>query len=107
MGPDLIYWKVVDDAVEGTSHGLVGMVVTSRAGRDAGDRYIVIGAAGADTVLVADGRRRGASRPKRKNVKHLDIHGPAGTLAGRLRDGGSATDEELREVLAGARERES
>ncbi len=86
--------------MDATSHGLVGMVVTSRAGRDTGDRYVVIGAAGADTVLVADGRRRGTERPKRKNVKHLEVHGPAGHLLSRLRDGGAVTDEELRDTLA-------
>ena len=75
------------------------MLVTSRAGRDAGDRYVVIGAAGHDTVLVADGQRRGIARPKRKNIKHLDVHGPAGQLAARLRDGGTVTDEELRGAL--------
>jgi len=80
------------------------MVVTSRAGRDAGDRYVVIAVSGDDTVLVADGRRRGMDRPKRKNVKHLDVHGPAEALAARLRDGGKVTDEDLREALAvGAR----
>ncbi len=75
------------------------MVVTSRAGRDAGDRYVVVGAAGDDMVLVADGRRRGAGRPKRKNVKHLTVHGPAGTIAERLREGRAVTDEDLRAVL--------
>ncbi len=88
------------------SHALLGMVVTSRAGRDAGDRYVVVGAAGGDTVLVADGRRRGTDRPKRKNVKHLDVHAPAGRIADRLRDGAPVTDEELREVLAGYQEGE-
>lgn len=75
------------------------MVVTSRAGRDAGDRYVVVGAQGGDTVLVANGRRRGAGRPKRKNVKHLAVHGPAGSLADRLRSGQGVTDEDLRAVL--------
>jgi large subunit ribosomal protein L14e len=92
----------VNDVVEAVSRGLVGMVVTSRAGRDTGDRYVVIAAAGADTVLVADGQRRGTTRPKRKNVKHLEVHAPAGPIAARLRDGGAVTDEELREALAAA-----
>lgn len=82
------------------------MVVTSRAGRDAGDRYVVVGTAGEDMVLVADGRRRGAGRPKRKNVKHLVVHGPAGPVAGRLREGEAVTDEELRAVLAASMEGE-
>jgi hypothetical protein len=76
------------------------MVVTSRAGRDAGDRYVVIAPAGTDMVLVADGRKRTWARPKRKNVKHLVVHGPAGPLVDRLRSGGLASDEELRQVLA-------
>jgi hypothetical protein len=75
------------------------MVVTSRAGRDAGDRYVVVATAGEDIVLVADGQRRGAGRPKRKNIKHLVVHGPAGPLAGRLREGQAATDEDLRAAL--------
>lgn len=79
---------------------LVGMVVTSRAGRDAGDRYVVVGTAGGETVLVADGRRRSAERPKRKNAKHLTVHGPAGAIAKQLREGRAVTDEDLRAVLA-------
>ncbi|MDR7482689.1 MAG: KOW domain-containing RNA-binding protein [Armatimonadota bacterium] len=80
------------------------MVVTSRAGRDAGDRYVVIGTAGGDMVLVADGRKRTWARPKRKNVKHLVVHGPAVSLADRLRLGERASDEELRQVLASPQE---
>lgn len=75
------------------------MVVASRAGRDAGDRYVVVGTAGDDMVLVADGRRRPLERPKRKNVKHLVVHGPAAGVADRVRDGQPVTDEELRTVL--------
>ncbi len=86
--------------MESVSADMIGMVVTSRAGRDAGDRYVVVAAAGTDMVLVADGRRRGARRPKRKNVKHLVVHGPAGPITGRLRDGQAVTDEELRDALA-------
>lgn len=80
---------------------MVGMVVTSRAGRDAGERYVVVGTAGDDMVLVADGRRRSAGRPKRKNAKHLAVHGQAGPIAERLREGRAVTDEDLRAALAG------
>jgi len=55
-------------------------------------------------VLVADGRRRSAGRPKRKNVKHLAVHGPAGPVAERLREGRAVTDEDLRAVLTGSTE---
>src|SRR5574341_826383 len=90
---------VVDRAAEAGTTALVGMVVTSRAGRDAGDRYVVVATAGADMVLVADGHRRGLARPKRKNTKHLVVHGPAAGLADRLRAGGQVTDEQLRDAL--------
>jgi hypothetical protein len=95
---------IVDYPTRQAPAELVGMVVTSRAGRDAGDRYVVIAVAGADAVLVADGRRRGVGRPKRKNVKHLVVHGPAGALAGRLRAGAAPTDEELRAALGASTE---
>lgn len=97
---------VVDRSLEPSPAGLVGMVVTSRAGRDSGDRYVVVGAGGDDMVLVADGRRRGTGRPKRKNVKHLVVHGPAEGIAERLRGGGAVTDEELRGALSAAAEGE-
>lgn len=94
----------MDDGRARTAADLVGMVVTSTAGRDTGDRYVVVAAAGRDMVLVADGQRRGNDRPKKKNVKHLTVHGPAGAIGSRLREGGSVSDEELRQALAGFQE---
>ena len=85
---------------------LVGMVVTSRAGRDAGERYVVVGTAEGDMVLVADGRRRGMGRPKRKNAKHLVVHGVAAAVAERLRGRQVVTDEELRGALSATPEGE-
>jgi ribosomal protein L14E/L6E/L27E len=90
---------VVDDADAHHPDAVVGMIVTSRAGRDAGDRYVVVGVAEGDTVLVADGRKRAVDRPKRKNVKHLIVHGPAHGVADRLRGRQRVTDEDLRETL--------
>jgi len=79
---------------------LVGRVVTSRAGRDRGDRYVVVGILGDDTVLVADGRRRGWDRPKKKNVKHLVVHDVAPAVATKLARGEALQDEEIRQALA-------
>ncbi len=76
------------------------MVVASRAGRDAGERYVVLADAGSDSVLVADGDRRTTDRPKRKNVKHLVVRGPAGPVGDRLRAGMDVSNEDLRSVLA-------
>ncbi len=47
-----------------------GQVVKSLAGRDKGKLYLVIGFA-ENKVLLADGRCRKISNPKKKNPKHL------------------------------------
>jgi len=51
----------------------LGQVVVSRAGRDQGEVYAVVGRAGEGFVLVADGLRRKLEKPKRKNLRHLLI----------------------------------
>ncbi|MGH2452457.1 MAG: KOW domain-containing RNA-binding protein [bacterium] len=88
--------------VSDTVAALLGRVVTSKAGRDRGDRYVVVAALGEDTVLVADGQRRGMDRPKKKNVKHLILHEAAPQLAGKLAQGERPRDEEIRGALADA-----
>lgn len=49
---------------------LKGSVVISKAGRDKGYFMAVVGEEDGK-VLVADGKERPLSRPKRKNPKHL------------------------------------
>ncbi|HOB29118.1 MAG: KOW domain-containing RNA-binding protein [Dethiobacteria bacterium] len=48
-----------------------GQLVRSRAGRDKGSHYLVIRVISPREVLLSDGRRRPLSRPKKKNVAHL------------------------------------
>jgi ribosomal protein L14E/L6E/L27E len=48
----------------------VGTIVVSLAGRDKGRKLVVVGVDGA-AVLVADGKERRLSKPKRKNIKHV------------------------------------
>ncbi|HEV8339903.1 MAG TPA: KOW domain-containing RNA-binding protein [bacterium] len=86
--------------VEEATGGLLGRVVTSKAGRDRGDRYVVVATLGADMVLVADGQRRGMDRPKKKNVKHLILHDAAPALAEALARGERPRDEVIRTALA-------
>lgn len=81
---------------------MLGRVVTSRAGRDRGDRYVVVETLGDDMVLVVDGEKRVIGRPKRKNLKHLILHDVAPDLAAKLRQGQALRDEEIRLALASA-----
>ena len=81
-----------------------GQLVYSRAGRDAGLALVVLAVSDARHVLVTDGRLRPGSRPKRKNVRHLDA---AGAVHPGLAAGQAATDAELRHWIATAGARAS
>ena len=62
----------------------IGQLVISRMGRDSGKKYVVIESCDDNHVEVADGFVRKVDRPKRKNVKHLIVHGAV--LEGPLDD---------------------
>lgn len=51
----------------------LGMLVTARAGRDRGGRFLIVGREGEEYALIADGSTRRLSRPKRKKLRHLHI----------------------------------
>ena len=46
-------------------------IVISLAGHDRGEAFVVL-EANEQSVLVADGKNRKLSRPKRKNTKHIN-----------------------------------
>ena len=52
----------------------IGRIVTSTAGRDEGQAFVVVGRLDRKHVLVSDGNRRPLERPKKKNVRHLKVH---------------------------------
>jgi ribosomal protein L14E/L6E/L27E len=51
-----------------------GQLVRSTAGRDRGEHYLVIAVLDSRQVLVANGRNRPLSRPKKKNTAHLQYY---------------------------------
>jgi large subunit ribosomal protein L14e len=89
-------------SAEVAAQGLLGRVATSRSGRDAGSAYVIIRVESSTVVFVADGRARSVSRPKRKNVKHLELGAPSAGFAERLAAGQPPTDEEIRAAIAAA-----
>lgn len=75
----------------------LGGRATSRAGRDEGRCYMVVGVADERMVLVSDGDRHPVSRPKRKNIKHLWLHPQVDRELGqRLAAGEPVSDREVR-----------
>lgn len=77
----------------------VGTVVSSKAGRDRGQYYLVIKAISETMVLVADGVRRTVANPKRKNIKHLRILAKPNTEIKQMLTRRKISDVEVREVL--------
>ena len=52
--------------------GLAGRFAVSNCGRDFGECYVIVSAAGND-LLVANGKGRTFQNPKKKNRRHLNI----------------------------------
>lgn len=54
---------------------LPGQVALSKAGRDAGKKFVIINVVDDNYVLIADGNLRKIEKPKKKKVKHLELTG--------------------------------
>lgn len=52
---------------------LVGNVVYSKAGRDKGNYYVIVGVVDSNYVLLADGKCKTIQKPKKKKNKHLQL----------------------------------
>ena len=51
----------------------LGSVVLSRAGRDNGRYFVVVGQADDEYVFISDGMLRKVASPKKKKLKHLTV----------------------------------
>lgn len=83
----------------------MGRVAFSKAGRDKGKIFIVVGIINEDFVLIADGDLRPMERPKKKRLKHLKYtEFTAGAIAEKLKTGARLANAELREAIREIRE---
>jgi ribosomal protein L14E/L6E/L27E len=71
-----------------------GQIVRSLAGHDAGRLYWVVDSEG-DFLLLADGKHRRLTQPKRKRRRHVELTGMSAAVAG---------DGALRRALAASRD---
>ena len=79
----------------------VGSVVISKAGRDRGRPFLVVGVVDDDFVMVANGALRRMDRQKKKRRKHLKPTGRVvEALRERLSQGRPVEDHELRTWLS-------
>lgn len=77
-----------------------GRLVTSTAGRDRGERFLVYRLDADGRVWIVDGDTRPVEKPKKKNPKHLRAHDVVATdIARRWEAGEAVTNAEVQEVL--------
>lgn len=60
--------------MDSTRYLKVGQVVSSKNGRDIGQVFVILEIVDDDFVLIANGRRRTIENPKKKRIKHLNVH---------------------------------
>jgi len=78
----------------------IGAVCTSRAGRDKGRAFLIVGVLDESHVLISDGETRKLARPKKKKLMHLHIEPQrAGEIAKRLAEGKEILDADVRKAL--------
>jgi len=78
----------------------IGTIVKATMGRDKGKFFVVTGIIDDNYVLMADGRLRTISRPKKKKLKHLVIkHDVALEIKNKILEGKCVLDAEIRKVL--------
>jgi large subunit ribosomal protein L14e len=79
----------------------LGQVVYSIAGRDKGNKFIVIDIVDESYVLISDGDLRRIENAKKKKIKHLKITGEViQTLCDKLEKKVRVSNSEIRKALA-------
>ena len=77
-----------------------GVLVISKAGRDAGGCFVILSVLDDQYVWMADGERRKVLKPKKKKIKHLDIRPyEAQEIREKLMAGGQLLDSDLRKAI--------
>jgi len=82
------------------SNPVIGRVAYSKAGRDKGRLFIVVGVIDEDFVLISDGDLRPVERPKKKRIKHLKYTDlVAGNIADILKSGKMPLNADIRKAI--------
>ena len=78
----------------------IGQLVTSVAGRDLTQVYLVVGIKNKKDLLLVNGRDRKMANPKKKNIRHVNVlRSIAKGMAEKIQSGTKVTDEEIRQTI--------
>ena len=61
----------------------IGRLVVSKAGRDVGELFLIIGILDDKYVFISNGSQRSIEKPKKKKIKHLEY---TNVIAEQIRD---------------------
>ncbi|MFZ5987958.1 MAG: RNA-binding protein [Bacillota bacterium] len=79
----------------------LGQVVYSKAGRDTGRKFVIIGILESHRVMVSDGDLRRIEKAKIKKLKHLKVTEKVILPIGeKLKNGTKVSNAEIRKALA-------
>lgn len=79
----------------------LGQIVVSRAGRDAGKKFVVVKVLDSDFVEISDGDVHRMEKPKKKRIKHLNITDQKSEgLENKLGSASKITNADIRKALA-------
>lgn len=80
----------------------LGRIVYSKAGRDAGRKFIILDVIDESYALISDGDLRRIEKPKKKKLKHLEMTGEViESLNQKLVNRHKVTNAEIRKALNG------
>jgi len=86
--------------METTNDVDIGQVVRSKAGRDKGKVFVVIGVVDDVYVLIADGDYRRLDNPKKKKIRHLIVYKSViEEIRNRIKNGDKINNAYIRKVL--------
>jgi large subunit ribosomal protein L14e len=79
---------------------VLGQVVVSKAGRDAGKMFVVTGLIDISYVFISDGDSRRLENPKKKKIKHLNTTtNVIEAIAQKISAGDKITNADIRKAL--------
>ncbi|MCL2050304.1 MAG: KOW domain-containing RNA-binding protein [Lachnospiraceae bacterium] len=76
---------------------MTGLFARSLAGHDKGEIFVII-SCDTEYAIIADGKKRTAQKPKRKNLKHLAVmkNKPDDEIRAKLLSHKSVSNEEIK-----------
>lgn len=78
----------------------IGRVVYSKAGRDKGELFIIVGILDENYVYISNGQLRQIEKPKKKKIKHLIFtNGVAEDIKSMILSGDKVSNTQIKKFL--------